>query len=83
MANRLLKDPATASSRVFVGHLQTDGINRVELEEHFAKYGSIVGSVINRGFAFVQFDDEPSARAAIQGENGALFNGRRMGMQLV
>lgn len=80
MANRLLKDPATASSRIFVGHLQTETLNRVELEEHFSKYGSVVGSVINRGFAFVQFDDEPAARSAIQGENGAMFKGRRMGM---
>ncbi|XP_051167741.1 nuclear receptor coactivator 5 isoform X2 [Leptopilina boulardi] len=78
MANRLLKDPATASSRIFVGHLQTETLNRAEFEEHFAKYGSVVGSVINRGFAFVQFDDEPAARAAIQSENGAMFKGRRM-----
>ena len=80
MSARLLKDPATASSRIFVGHLQTDDMNRVELEEHFSKYGTIVGSLINRGFAFVQFEDEPAARAAIQSENGALFKGRRMGM---
>ncbi|XP_054013521.1 homeobox protein 2-like isoform X2 [Hylaeus anthracinus] len=75
---RLLKDPATVSSRIFVGHLQTDDMTKHELEEHFAKYGTVVGSAINRGFGFVQFEEEQSAQKAIQNENGAMFKGRRM-----
>ncbi|KAL0113119.1 hypothetical protein PUN28_012377 [Cardiocondyla obscurior] len=78
MSARLLKDPATASSRIFVGHLQTDDITKLELEEHFAKYGTIIASIINRGFGFVQFEDEQSAQKAIQNENGSLFKGRRI-----
>lgn len=80
MSVRLLKDPATVSSRIFVGHLQTDDMTKHELEEHFAKYGTVVGSAINRGFGFVQFEDEQSAQKAIQNENGAMFKGRRIGM---
>lgn len=80
MAARLLKDPATASSRIFVGHLQTEDMNRHELEEHFAKYGTVVGSLINRGFGFVQFEDDKAAQSAIKGENGSMFKGRRIGM---
>ncbi|XP_046747194.1 uncharacterized protein LOC124411789 isoform X3 [Diprion similis] len=78
MAARLLKDPATINSRVFVGHLQTEDMNKHELEEHFQKYGTVVGSLINRGFGFVQFEDEQSALIAIQNENGSMFKGRRI-----
>lgn len=80
MSARLLKDPATASSRIFVGHLQTDDVTKLELEEHFVKYGTVIASTINRGFGFVQFEDEQSAQKAIQNENGAMFKGRRIGM---
>ncbi|XP_031840515.1 nuclear receptor coactivator protein neosin isoform X2 [Nomia melanderi] len=78
MSVRLLKDPATVSSRIFVGHLQTDDMTKHELEEHFSKYGTVVGSAINRGFGFVQFEEEQSAQKAIQNENGAMFKGRRI-----
>ncbi|XP_025989065.2 hybrid signal transduction histidine kinase L [Solenopsis invicta] len=78
MSARLLKDPATASSRIFVGHLQTDDVTKLELEEHFAKYGTVIASIINRGFGFVQFEEEQSAQKAIQNEDGAMFKGRRI-----
>ncbi|XP_011873546.1 PREDICTED: probable serine/threonine-protein kinase DDB_G0267686 isoform X2 [Vollenhovia emeryi] len=78
MSIRLLKDPATASSRIFVGHLQTDDVTKLELEEHFAKYGTVIASTINRGFGFVQFENDQSAQKAIQNENGAMFKGRRI-----
>ncbi|XP_015429812.1 PREDICTED: polyadenylate-binding protein 1-B-like [Dufourea novaeangliae] len=78
MSVRLLKDPATVSSRIFVGHLQTDDMTKHELEEHFSKYGTVVGSAINRGFGFVQFEEEQSAQKAIQNEDGAMFKGRRI-----
>jgi len=80
MSARLLKDPATASSRIFVGHLQTDDVTKLELEEHFSKYGNVIASIINRGFGFVQFEDEQSAQNAIQNEDGAMFKGRRIGI---
>lgn len=79
MAARLLKDPATINSRIFVGHLQTEDMNKHELEEHFQKYGNVVGSSINRGFGFVQFEEESSALQAIQKEHGTMFKGRRIG----
>ncbi|XP_020291829.1 probable serine/threonine-protein kinase DDB_G0278509 isoform X2 [Pseudomyrmex gracilis] len=78
MSARLLKDPATASSRIFVGHLQTDDVTKLELEEHFSKYGNVIASIINRGFGFVQFEDEHAAQNAIKNEDGAMFKGRRI-----
>jgi len=83
MSARLLKDPATASSRIFVGHLQSDDVTKLELEEHFAKYGTVIASIINRGFGFVQFEEEQSAQKAIQNEDGAMFKGRRIGRILL
>lgn len=82
MAARLLKDPSTAGSRVFIGHLQSEDTTKAELEEHFSKYGKVVGSLINRGFGFVQFDSEESAKSAIQKEDGAVFKGRRIGKDI-
>ena len=79
MSARLLKDPSTASSRIFVGHLQTDDMNKTDLEEHFSKYGKVVGSLINRGFGFVQFENDDAARNAITKEDGSMFKGRRIG----
>ncbi|KAK0173203.1 hypothetical protein PV328_006438 [Microctonus aethiopoides] len=78
MSARLLKDPSTANCRIFVGHLQTDETNKVELEQHFSKYGAVIGSLINRGFGFVQFENEQSAQAAIKQEDGQVFKGRRI-----
>ncbi|XP_019696232.1 GATA zinc finger domain-containing protein 8 isoform X2 [Harpegnathos saltator] len=78
MTARILKDPATASRRIFVGHLQTDDVTKLELEDHFSKYGTVIGSSINRGFGFVQFQDEQSAQKAIKNEDGAMFKGRRI-----
>lgn len=79
MTARLLKDPSTVNSRIFIGHLQTDDLSKHELEDHFSKYGNVVGSLLNRGFGFVQFEDEQSAQKAIQNEHGTLFKGRRIG----
>lgn len=79
MGSRILKDPTTANCRIFVGHLQTDEMNKNELEAHFSKYGVIIGSSMNRGFGFVQFENEMSAQLAIQNENGQMLKGRRIG----
>lgn len=79
MAGRLLKDPATAGCRVFIGHLQTEDMTRDELDEHFGKYGAIVGSQLHRGFGFIQYEDEQAAQDAIKAENGTMFKGRRIG----
>lgn len=79
MSSRLMKDPATAGSRIFIGHLQTEEMSRNDLEEHFSKYGAILGISLNRGFGFVQFEDEQAAQDAIKSTNGTMFKGRRIG----
>ncbi|XP_011311153.1 nuclear receptor coactivator 5-like isoform X2 [Fopius arisanus] len=78
MSARLLKDPSTANCRIFIGNLQTDEMTKMELEEHFSKYGQVIGALMNRGFGFVQFENEESAQAAIRNEAGQMLKGRRI-----
>ena len=40
----------------------------------------VAGIALNRGFGFVQYEDESSAIEAIKQENGAVFRGKKMGM---
>ena len=40
----------------------------------------VAGVALNRGFGFVQYEDENSAIEAIKEENGAVFRGKKMGM---
>ncbi|XP_015108428.1 uncharacterized protein LOC107035506 [Diachasma alloeum] len=78
MSARLLKDPNTVNCRIFIGNLQTDEMTKMELEEHFSKYGTVIGALTNRGFGFVQFENEESAQAAIRNEAGQMLKGRRI-----
>lgn len=72
-----MRDPGTASSRIYVGNL-LEGVTSPDLTAHFAKYGTIRGVLINRGFGFIQFETDNGANAAIQGENNGKFQGRKI-----
>lgn len=37
------------------------------------------GIALNRGFGFVQYEQESSAMEAIKQENGAVYRGKKMG----
>ena len=39
----------------------------------------VSGIALNRGFGFVQYEQESSAIEAIKQENGAIFRGKKMG----
>lgn len=70
-----MKDRATAHLRIYVGNL-ADKTTVEELYEHFITYGQINGIVINRNFAFVQFEEESSAQEAIAKGNGSVLKGK-------
>lgn len=72
-----MRDPGTASSRIYVGNL-LESVTSPDLTAHFAKYGTIRGVLINRGFGFIQFETDNGANAAIQGENNGKFQGRKI-----
>lgn len=72
-----MKDPNTASSRIFVGSIPHENVSRQDIEDAFSKYGKVTGVLLNRGFAFVQFENERSATEAIT-EADIVFRGRRL-----
>nr|CAD7449792.1 unnamed protein product [Timema bartmani] len=75
----MMNDPTTANARVYVGNLPVADISKKDLEDRFRKHGSVLGVTLNnRGFGFVQYEDEESALDAIKLENGANFKGKKI-----
>ena len=69
-------------SRLFIGNLASEKTSREELTDVFKQYGNIVEDiVIKRSFGFVQFDSPESAKAAMEGEQGRIIGGMRLGKQ--
>ncbi|PNJ01681.1 HNRNPCL3 isoform 1, partial [Pongo abelii] len=69
-------DPQSMSSRVFIGNLNTLVVKKSDVEAIFSKYGKIAGCSVHKGFAFVQYDKEKNARAAVAGEDGRMIAGQ-------
>ncbi|XP_018324076.1 pre-mRNA-splicing factor srp2 [Agrilus planipennis] len=74
---QFMKNPATTPSRIFIGNLG-EGLIPLDLEEKFKIHGNILGLVLQRGFAFVQYEKESEAHSAIEKENGCMFRGRKL-----
>lgn len=72
----IMRDPKTANSRIYIGNIPEN--SRSEIEEHFSKFGQIIGVILNRGFGFIQFDSEECATNAIKSEDGSQFMGRKL-----
>ncbi|KAL2085827.1 hypothetical protein ACEWY4_019147 [Coilia grayii] len=69
-------DPRSINSRVFIGNLNTAIVTKSDIEVIFAKYGRIVGCSVHKGYAFVQYLSERTARAAVAGENARIIAGQ-------
>ncbi|KAM4876513.1 heterogeneous nuclear ribonucleoproteins C1/C2-like [Thomomys bottae] len=84
MANNVTNktDPRSMNSRVFIGNLNTLVVKKSDVEAIFSKYGKIVGCSVHKGFAFVQYVNERNARAAVAGEDGRMFAGQVLDMNL-
>ncbi|XP_044259145.1 nuclear receptor coactivator 5 [Tribolium madens] len=74
---QFMTNPATAPSRVYIGGLPKT-IVAADLEEKFKMHGKILGLVLQMGFAFIQFENESQAQAAIQNENNTVLHGRKI-----
>ena len=72
-------DPRSLNSRVFIGNLNTMLVTKADVEAIFAKYGKIVGCSVHKGYAFVQYLSERTARAAVGGENARIIAGQPLG----
>lgn len=71
--------PDMVRARVFVGHLNTDKADKEDVERLFSPYGHIIGITLNKGYGFVQYDNEKSAKAAIREVHGTPFHGSTIG----
>lgn len=72
-----MKDPATASSRIYIGNLG-ENVLKSEIENIFRKYGNIRGVLLSRNFGFVQYDLDESANNAIANENEKKYFNRKI-----
>uniref|UniRef100_A0A9J7YRV2 Heterogeneous nuclear ribonucleoprotein C n=1 Tax=Cyprinus carpio carpio TaxID=630221 RepID=A0A9J7YRV2_CYPCA len=75
-------DPRSLNSRVFIGNLNTMLVTKEDVEAVFSKYGKVVGCSVHKGYAFVQYVNERNARAAVAGEDGRMFVGQVLDINL-
>ncbi|KAM4708878.1 heterogeneous nuclear ribonucleoproteins C1/C2 isoform 2-T3 [Discoglossus pictus] len=75
-------DPRSLNSRVFIGNLNTLVVKKADVEAIFSKYGKIVGCSVHKGFAFVQYANERTARTAVAGEDGRMIAGQVLDINL-
>ncbi|PAA50799.1 hypothetical protein BOX15_Mlig012920g1 [Macrostomum lignano] len=68
--------------RVFIGNLNTNELGRADLERIFSKYGSLTEVNVHNGFAFVQFVEEPAARSACKREDGRVYAGQTIDVNI-
>ena len=77
------------SVKLFVGNLPFS-LDDEKLKTEFSRFGAIESAKIvtekhtgrSRGYGFVEFADQASADAAIQGLNGQMFEERPLTVQL-
>ena len=72
-------DPSSLRCRLFIGNLATYKTSKREVEELFAKYGTIASSSLHNNYGFVQFHDEKCADEAVLGMHGTTLFGKRIG----
>jgi RNA recognition motif-containing protein len=70
--------PAT---KLYVGNLPED-VDKVELEQVFQKYGSIVEFDILKDYGFVHFEKEAEAKAAADALDGYVHHGRNIRVEV-
>lgn len=76
------KDPRSLNSRVFIGNLNTAVVKKTDVEGLFSKYGKIVGCSVHKGYAFVQYATERTARTAVAAEDGRIIAGQPLDINL-
>jgi RNA recognition motif-containing protein len=72
-------DSQSIRSRVFVGHLNTERASRRDLDKLFSECGKVVAISLLGGYGFIQYDNEESARKAIEDIHGTPFFGMKLG----
>ncbi|GCB85311.1 hypothetical protein scyTo_0025974, partial [Scyliorhinus torazame] len=75
-------DPRSINSRVFIGNLNTAVVKKSDVETIFGQYGKVVGCSVHKGYAFVQYTNERTARVAVAGENRRVLAGQTLGKSI-
>uniref|UniRef100_A0A8C4WRR7 RALY RNA binding protein like n=2 Tax=Eptatretus burgeri TaxID=7764 RepID=A0A8C4WRR7_EPTBU len=75
-------DRKSLNSRVFIGNLNTALVKRATVEALFSPYGHVVGCSVHKGYAFVQYATERSARIAVTRENGRVLAGQTLDINM-
>ncbi|XP_013382175.1 heterogeneous nuclear ribonucleoprotein C isoform X3 [Lingula anatina] len=76
-------DPRWVNCRVFVGNLNTFQVKKEDVENIFACYGPVAGISMHKGYAFVQYYNEFDARNSVHGEDGMVYAGQTLDINLV
>ncbi|KAJ3005244.1 hypothetical protein HKX48_000796, partial [Thoreauomyces humboldtii] len=70
------------NSRLFMGNLASERVDRKEMARIFAPYGNIVEIILKGSFGFVQFDNPESCHTAMQSETGRQLAGMRIDLKI-
>uniref|UniRef100_A0A0B6ZRM9 RRM domain-containing protein n=1 Tax=Arion vulgaris TaxID=1028688 RepID=A0A0B6ZRM9_9EUPU len=76
-------DPTSMDSRLFVGNLNTIVLSKEDIEDIFGHYGLILGISMHKGYAFVQFCHPDEARRAGANEDGKIYAGQAVDINIV
>uniref|UniRef100_A0A158R629 RRM domain-containing protein n=1 Tax=Syphacia muris TaxID=451379 RepID=A0A158R629_9BILA len=69
-------------TRVFVGNINTNIINREEIIRLFGTYGTLLGVTLFKGYAFIQYSNANEADFAVSTLNGYNWNGSVLDVKL-
>ncbi|XP_078274983.1 RNA-binding protein Raly isoform X2 [Rhinoraja longicauda] len=75
-------DLRSINSRVFIGNLNTAVVKKSDVETIFGQYGKVVGCSVHKGYAFVQYTNERTARVAVAGENRRVLAGQTLDINM-
>lgn len=65
-------------SRLFIGNLSTDSLEKAHLYKIFAKFGKLAQISMKQSYGFVQFENAEDCARAIAAEQGSIVNGRKL-----
>uniref|UniRef100_A0A914PF04 RRM domain-containing protein n=1 Tax=Panagrolaimus davidi TaxID=227884 RepID=A0A914PF04_9BILA len=72
------EDPSMMKARVFVGNLNEVCVSREDLVELFKCCGNVLGAILFKGYALIQFSTQTEAELSVQTLNGYTWEGSEL-----